>query len=195
MWRPFLPSTTIYNKVGEIHLESDYQVTQGYNNLEVTIILTGEKRLEFQPGDIIGYYHPPRSRYRVLDVNTMGYVLYRFDEMSSPNTLNLSEANKTLNNRQPLLQFTFGKICNFCQLFNLQLLCIIVCIADIPCYNLSPPANGEITSCSSGRVGYAGDTCSFTCNTGYELTGSDTRTCQSDGSWSGSDVVCRRGDY
>ena len=23
------------------------------------------------------------------------------------------------------------------------------------------------------------DTCSFTCNTGYELTGSDTRTCQS----------------
>ena len=37
------------------------------------------------------------------------------------------------------------------------------------------------------------DTCDFTCNTGYELTGSDTRTCQSDGSWSGSDDVCRRG--
>jgi len=36
-------------------------------------------------------------------------------------------------------------------------------------------------------VGYEGDTYSFTCNTGYELTGSDTRTCQSDGSWSGSD--------
>ena len=44
-------------------------------------------------------------------------------------------------------------------------------------------------SCSSGRVGvgYEGDTCSVTCNTGYELTGSDTRTCQSDGSWSGND--------
>ena len=37
------------------------------------------------------------------------------------------------------------------------------------------------------------DTCSFTCNTGYELTGSDTRTCQSDRSWSGSNVTCRRG--
>ena len=34
------------------------------------------------------------------------------------------------------------------------------------------------------------DTCSFTCNTGYELTGSHTRTCQSNGSWSDSDVVC-----
>ena len=49
--------------------------------------------------------------------------------------------------------------------------------------------------CSSGivGVGYEGDTCSFTCNTGYELTGSDTRTCQSDGSWSGTDDVCKRG--
>ena len=68
---------------------------------------------------------------------------------------------------------------------------------DIRCNNVSTPTNGEITSCSSGRVGvgYEGDTCSFTCNTGYELTGSDTRTCQSDGSWSGSDIddVCRRG--
>ena len=42
-------------------------------------------------------------------------------------------------------------------------------------------------------MGYEGDTCNFTCNTGYELTGSDTRTCQSNGSWSGSDAICKRG--
>ena len=67
---------------------------------------------------------------------------------------------------------------------------------EIRCDTLLAPANGEITSCSSGRVGvgYEGDTCSFTCNTGYELNGSDTRTCQSNGSWSGSDGVCRRGN-
>jgi len=49
--------------------------------------------------------------------------------------------------------------------------------------------------CSSGRVGvgYERGTCSFTCNAGYELTGGDTRTCQSNGSWSGEDAVCRRG--
>ena len=64
------------------------------------------------------------------------------------------------------------------------------------CDHLSTPANGNV-SCSSGRVGvgYERDTCSFTCNTGYELTGSDTRTCQSNGSWSGIDGVCRRGKY
>ena len=52
-------------------------------------------------------------------------------------------------------------------------------------------------SCNSGRVGvgYKGDSCKFTCNTGYQLTGSNTRTCQSDGSWSGTNVMCRRGKY
>ena len=50
-------------------------------------------------------------------------------------------------------------------------------------------------NCSLGddRVTSYEDTCSFTCNTDYELTGSDTRTCQSDGSWSGSETVCTRG--
>ena len=47
-------------------------------------------------------------------------------------------------------------------------------------------------NCSLGDDGVPSyeDNCSFTCNTGYELTGSDTRTCQSDGSWSGSDTMC-----
>ena len=38
------------------------------------------------------------------------------------------------------------------------------------------------------------DICTYTCNNGYELTGNDTRTCQSDGSWSDGDGnVCGRG--
>ena len=63
---------------------------------------------------------------------------------------------------------------------------------DIKCDNLSAPSNGRITSCSSGTtgVGYEGDTCNFTCNTDYELTGSDTRTCQSDGNWNGTVTIC-----
>ena len=67
-------------------------------------------------------------------------------------------------------------------------------IVDIRCDNLSTLTNGMM-SCSSGRegVGYEGDNCSFTCNTGYELTGSDTRTCQSNGNWSGTEVACLRG--
>ena len=64
----------------------------------------------------------------------------------------------------------------------------------VKCSSLTNPDNGMI-NCSLGDDGVPSyeDTCGFTCNTGYELTGSDTRTCQSDGSWSGNDGVCRRG--
>ena len=64
----------------------------------------------------------------------------------------------------------------------------------VACPPLTDPNNGVMT-CSLGDDGVPSyeDICSFTCNTGYELTGSDTRTCQSDGSWSGSDAMCRRG--
>ena len=52
-------------------------------------------------------------------------------------------------------------------------------------------------NCSLGddKVPSYEDTCSFTCNTGYKLTGRDTRTCQSNGSWSGIDSMCKNGTY
>ena len=37
------------------------------------------------------------------------------------------------------------------------------------------------------------DNCSFTCNPGYVLTGSETRFCHHDRSWSGNESVCSRG--
>ena len=55
---------------------------------------------------------------------------------------------------------------------------------EMVCYNGYNYTTGEA---------YEGDTCSFTCSSGYELTGSLTRTCQSDGSWSGNEAVCNRG--
>ena len=72
-------------------------------------------------------------------------------------------------------------------------LCLLSLIVVL-CPSLTDPNNGTIT-CSLGDDGVPSyeDACSFTCNTGYELTGSDTRTCQSDGSWSASGVVCKRG--
>ena len=61
----------------------------------------------------------------------------------------------------------------------------------VQCPELRDPMNGMI-SCSmvNGQMFSYEDICSFTCNTGYELTGSSERTCQSDGSWSGSPVSC-----
>ena len=67
-------------------------------------------------------------------------------------------------------------------------------ILIVSCSLLTNPNNGMI-NCSLGDDGVHSyeDTCSFTCNTGYELTDSTQRICQSNGSWSGTDVMCSRG--
>ena len=56
--------------------------------------------------------------------------------------------------------------------------------------------NGKL-ACSLGDDGVHsyGDTCRSKCNTGYELSGSHTWTCESDGTWSGNNGVCKRGMY
>jgi len=71
-----------------------------------------------------------------------------------------------------------------------------VIISTVVCSELISPNYGNI-SCSledDGVPSYE-DTCSFTCNTGYKLTGSDTRTCQSNGSWNGSTTMCIEGMF
>ena len=76
-------------------------------------------------------------------------------------------------------------------------ICLIyLTIYTVSCLPLNNSNNGMI-NCSPGDDGVLSyeDTCSSTCNTGYELTGSDIRTCQSNGSWSGSDAECERGTY
>ena len=53
------------------------------------------------------------------------------------------------------------------------------------------PTNG--TSDCSESISGVGDTCTVTCDTGYELAGDSVRTCQSNRTWSGTAAVCRSG--
>ena len=114
LWRPSSVDSTVYNKVNdsEVQLQSNSQVTTGSSNLpEANIILTGDNTVEFQSGDVVGYYHPPDARYQVVTLETDGYRLYRFnlDRSSVPTSVNLNNANGNFNNAQPLIQFTIGK--------------------------------------------------------------------------------------
>ena len=115
VWRPASVGSTIYNKVGEVQLQSDDQVTDKGTYRTATIILTGNNTIEVQPGDVVGYYHPSDTRYRVRTLQTDGYRLYQFSG-SLGLSVNLSNADQMNNNRQPLIQFTIGK-CIFMKIF------------------------------------------------------------------------------
>jgi len=59
----------------------------------------------------------------------------------------------------------------------------------VSCPPLTAPDNGMI-DCTGSLFE---DTCIFSCEADYNITGSESRTCQSDQTWSGSETMCTRG--
>jgi len=95
-------------------------------------------------------------------------------------------------------------------------LCTFICIAT--CLSLPAPENGNV-QCMPGTPtpapeptpqttetviafrrsaetadnmlnSVAGDVCTFTCDEGYQLSGSENRTCGGDGTWDGTTSTC-----
>ena len=116
VWRAESINLTIYNKIREIQLKLDDQVNGSGNFQTANITLTGSDRIEVKSGDVVGYYHPPDTRYRVKTIRTDGYILYQF--IGSHQSVNLNNSDDSDNYRQPLIQFTIGKcFCSFCYYF------------------------------------------------------------------------------
>ena len=126
VWRPSSPGSMTYNKVGEVQLRDD-QVISGSNGfLETNIILDSSNSIEFQSGDVVGYYHPYFCRYFTKTIYTdNGYVLYEFRGPSpTMASLNLNDAYDDLIRRQPLIQFDIGK----CAINQFQYINRLVCV-------------------------------------------------------------------
>ena len=112
VWRAKSINSTVYNKI-EVQMQSDDQVTGRDNYQTANITLTGNNTIEVQSGDVVGYYHPPDACYRVMTIQTNGYILYQF--IGSHHSVNLNNKDDSDNYRQPLIQFTIGKcFCSFC---------------------------------------------------------------------------------
>ena len=70
-------------------------------------------------------------------------------------------------------------------------LCIKICTSFIclviDCGDPGTPSNGVRT----GSVFTFGGTIRYTCNQGYQLSGSSIRTCEASGRWSGDNAQCK----
>ena len=68
---------------------------------------------------------------------------------------------------------------------------VFLFMTAVNCGTLSNPANGQVSH-NAGTT--YGQTATYNCNTGYDLMGSSTRTCQSTRRWSESAPNCQ-GNY
>jgi len=112
VWRPSSTDSMVYTNIGEVQLQES-QVSQCNSDryCNVNIVLTGNDRIDFQSGDVVGYYHPEQTIYQVTTIRTNGYALYRIDGSPAPPTVNLSIVanNRIDDQRQPLIQHVIGK--------------------------------------------------------------------------------------
>ena len=108
VWRPVSVGSTIFNKVGEVPLQSDDELSEVSNFTQIaTIVLTDNNTMEVQSGDVVGYYHPPQSNYQVRALSTQGYRIYQFN--GSFESVDLNNYVDIDDNQKPLIQFTIGK--------------------------------------------------------------------------------------
>ena len=61
----------------------------------------------------------------------------------------------------------------------------------VTCLPLADPVNGAVSTNGNSF----GNIATYTCDTGFARTGDDTRTCQSDGTWSGTAPTCTASMY
>ena len=70
----------------------------------------------------------------------------------------------------------------------------VECVPVVTCSNLPSLTNGNVDYGDAGSTDNrpVGTVATYTCVPGYTLNGGITRTCGSDGMWSGSAPVCQR---
>ena len=61
-------------------------------------------------------------------------------------------------------------------------------LTAVNCGTLINPVNGQVSHTAGTTFG---QTANYSCNTGYNLVGNSTRTCQAAGVWSGSAPTCQ----
>ena len=109
IWRPS-DSGLSYSRISDYVLtENDISEREDYYFANISFSVN--ETTQFQPGDIIGYFQPPSSRYTIWNVNNAEYT--------SLSSLNLLRAELLLanlfnreNNIQPLIQVLYGMMDN-----------------------------------------------------------------------------------
>ena len=115
VWHP--TSSTEYTRVDtECALTaSDISLMRDRNGDDYhlgNVSCTGNNRIEFQSGDVIGYHHGSSVLYQLWSIESNGYTSYHHNNTENPlETFNINNNNISLtDNRQPLIEVMHGKI-------------------------------------------------------------------------------------
>ena len=114
VWHPISDNSSAYNKIGEVQLPpGDYigDLQTGY--FSASLSLNSNSQIEFQSGDVIGYYQPSDPRRLIWSIQTSAYTSYSNTVTSPSTSINTNNAENNETNRQPLIAVMFGKMYSY----------------------------------------------------------------------------------
>jgi len=101
IWRPLSLNSTVYNRIGQVQVTN---ITRVATNHYFTSFSSSE--LEFQFGDVLGYYQSFNSRHLIWNIWEIGHMSYFTN--TSTTTIDVSILRKQ-NQQRPLIEIEFGK--------------------------------------------------------------------------------------
>jgi len=113
VWHPTSLNSSMYNKTHEVQLPSGNFIFAGMLSTSyymASLSLDSNNQIKFQSGDIIGYYQPSNPRRSLRSMQTSGYTSYSNTIVSPSTLIDINNVDNIENDRQPLIEITFGKI-------------------------------------------------------------------------------------
>jgi len=112
IWHPQTSDYTIFDKVGEVQLtdiDAVAEVDSNNNNFWLLKISLNESdKIEFESGDLIGFYHPPAARYQVWMIDATGYTIHGNFSTNPSSTFSIDNSQISAPDRQPIIEFIIG---------------------------------------------------------------------------------------
>ena len=112
VWHPTSLNSTTYNKIGEVQLPAGNRIGSSSSTryYYASLSLNNNNQIEFQSGDVIGYYQPSNPDRGIWSIQTNGYISYSKNVSNPSTSIDINNADYTDNNYQPLIEVMFGKI-------------------------------------------------------------------------------------
>ena len=117
VWRPLNTEQTMYHIVNTYTLSINDDIGRRERYYLADISFTGNDRIEFQSGDVIGYQHRSKACYTVWSNEATSYISYSVNDINDDTIkVNINGSSMMINhNLQPLIQVDFGTICSYVQ--------------------------------------------------------------------------------
>ena len=117
VWRSIATSlqSSTYSKIGEVQLSyGTLKVVDQGSYSYADMLLNSSSQIEFQSGDVIGYYQPSNPRRQIWSIQTSRYISYSNDVTSPLTSIDINNVDDIHNDYQPLIAVIFGKVMQYC---------------------------------------------------------------------------------